>query len=105
MPKPVCAETPFTTAWRVPSSQAARDAAELHKRGSPGRAIPAATRSAATRVRDPHFPVGLVEVEVARRLLLEPEPVVLRSLLEEVRRVLQDVFVLLLFALVAFLAL
>src|ERR687896_1451342 len=33
----------------------------------------------------------LVEVEVPRRLLLEPEPVVLRRLLEEVGRVLEHV--------------
>src|SRR5687768_10794716 len=33
----------------------------------------------------------LVEVEVPRRLLLEPEPVVLRRLLEEVRCVLEHV--------------
>src|SRR3954470_6842722 len=32
-----------------------------------------------------------VEVEVARRLLLEPEAVVLRRLLEEVRRLLERV--------------
>src|SRR5260370_26819429 len=36
----------------------------------------------------------LVEVEVARRALLEPEPVVLRSLLQEVRRLLEHVIVL-----------
>src|SRR3954469_16620550 len=35
----------------------------------------------------------LVEVEAARRLLLEPEPVVLRRLLEELRRLLEDVLV------------
>src|SRR5215217_6542253 len=35
----------------------------------------------------------LVEVEVARRLLLEPEPVVLRGVLKEVGRVLEDVLV------------
>src|SRR4051812_35734106 len=33
----------------------------------------------------------IVEVEVARRLLLEPEPVVLRRLLEEVGRLLEHV--------------
>src|SRR4051812_29399863 len=33
----------------------------------------------------------LVEVEVARRALLEPQPVVLRRLLQEVRRLLQQV--------------
>src|SRR5215217_4636018 len=33
----------------------------------------------------------LVPVEVARGLLLEPEPVVLRRLLQEVRRLLEDV--------------
>src|SRR3954470_11429298 len=35
------------------------------------------------------------EVEILGRLLLEPEPVVLRCLLEEVRRLLEDVLVLL----------
>ena len=34
---------------------------------------------------------ALLEVEVARRLLLKPEPVVLGSLLQEVGRVLEDV--------------
>src|SRR4051812_50077234 len=33
----------------------------------------------------------LVPVEVARRLLLEPEPVVLGRLLQELRRLLEDV--------------
>src|SRR3954470_15758188 len=37
----------------------------------------------------------LVEVEVARWALLEPQPVVLRRLLEEVRRLLQQVLALL----------
>ena len=105
MPKPVCAETPFTTAWRVPSSQAARDAAELHQAGVAGAGDPRRNSFGGGPCPRPSFPVGLVEIEVAWRLLLEPEPVVLRSLLEEVRRVLQNVFVLLLFALVAFLAL
>src|SRR4051794_27862390 len=36
----------------------------------------------------------LVEVEVARGALLEPEPVVLRRLLEELRRLLEDVLTL-----------
>src|SRR4051794_32100758 len=31
------------------------------------------------------------EIEVARRALLEPEPVVLRGLLQELRRLLEDV--------------
>src|SRR3954452_18619021 len=40
-------------------------------------------------------PMGsVVEVEVARRALLEPEPIVLRRLLEELRRALEDVAVL-----------
>src|SRR5690606_23120216 len=36
-------------------------------------------------------PGSVVEVEVARRALLEPEPVVLGRVLEEVRRLLEDV--------------
>src|SRR3954470_806395 len=35
----------------------------------------------------------LVPVEVARRLLLEPQPVVLGRLLQELRRLLEDVLV------------
>src|SRR4051794_13043896 len=42
-------------------------------------------------------PMGsVVEVEVARRTLLEPEPIVLRRLLEELRGALEDVAVLVL---------
>jgi hypothetical protein len=78
--------TEVRRARRVPVVLAAWDAAELHPlRGPPGRAVPAATYLAAGR--------ALVEIEVAGRLLLEPETVVLRRLLEEVRRVLEHVAV------------
>ena len=81
-----------TTARRVPSSQVALGAAGLHQaRGPPGRAVPRRNSSAVARPAS-------VEVEVARRLLLEPEPVVLRRLLEEVRRVLEHVGVLVVLA-------
>src|SRR4051812_27936092 len=40
------------------------------------------------------WPRGLLEIEVARRLLFEPEAVVLGSVLEELGRVAEEVFVL-----------
>ena len=76
-------------------SKAALGAAGLHKRGGRGggRPSPQPSSGRGGRVDLPRRGgrAHLIEVEVARRLLLEPEPVVLRGLLQEVRRVLEDV--------------
>src|SRR4051812_34055403 len=65
-----------------------------------GRVLPLSLRPRAGAPQDssrsPGGPTGrpggsAVEVEVARRLLLEPQPVVLRRLLQELRRLLEHV--------------
>src|SRR4051794_4452303 len=56
--------------------------------------VPAARRLTVRRAPRTNVQArSAVEVEVARRLLLEPEPVVLGRLLEEVRRLLEHVLV------------
>src|SRR5215211_6669384 len=88
-------KTSVTTARRVPSSQRRRLAPlGCIKRGGRrgGRPSPQLSSGRGGRVGLPRRGAApLIEVEVARRLLLEPEPVVLRRLLEEVRRVLEEV--------------
>src|SRR4051794_30577157 len=59
------------------------------------RPLPASGTDVKTSSHVSGRPMGsVVEVEVARRALLEPEPIVLRRLLEELRRALEDVAVL-----------
>src|SRR5262245_10177562 len=93
------ADKRVTTAWRVPSSQAARDAAELHSGGRRGGRPPPQLPRGDSLSR----PRPSVEVEVAPRLLLEPEPVVLWGLLKEIGCVLEHVRIVL-FGLVLVLA-
>src|SRR5215218_6343888 len=77
---------------------------ENHPRLVSGRAPPGRERGLGARIGRPSAPLKragrtsvrsparlLVPVEVARRLLLEPQAVVLRRLLEEVRRLLEHV--------------
>ena len=79
------AEKRHTTAWRVPSSEAARDAAELQQAGVAGAGDPPPQLGAAGKAP------SHARSRSRGAALLEPEPVVLGGLLEEVGRVLEDV--------------
>src|SRR3954447_17074274 len=57
------------------------------------RRVPSAWGAASAGAAPPPLHL-LAEIEVARRLLLEPEPIVLRRVLKELRRLLQHVLVL-----------
>jgi hypothetical protein len=64
-------------------------AGSISTREAPTGSAPSLELSGETGLRRKASP--LVEIEVARRLLLEPESIVLGGLLEEVRGVLEDV--------------